>query len=102
MHIADQASRVLQSWHVDVAQHAVDTFDFKGHMLGQDIGDRSRYGHDGLRTEMGRPVGQPTVITVSYTVPVRRSRSSPAARSPQTKATQGTPSRAGAKPRLEG
>ena len=64
MHIPDQASRVLQPRHVGIAEHAVDAFDLKDHMLGQDIGDRSRYGHDGLRTEMGRPVGQPTAMTV--------------------------------------
>ncbi len=40
--IADQASGVLESRHIDVAEHAVDALAIKDHMLGQGIGDRSR------------------------------------------------------------
>lgn len=40
--IADQASGVLESRHIDVAEHAVDALALKDHMLGQGIGDRSR------------------------------------------------------------
>src|SRR6476619_6472929 len=62
-------------------KHPVDALDLELHMLGKDIADRSRYGHDGLRSD-GRPAGQLTATCGSYTGPVRRSRS-PTDRSPQ-------------------
>ena len=55
MHIPHQPLGVLQARHVDVAVHPVDTVHLHDHVLGQDIGDGSRYGHDGLRSD-GRPV----------------------------------------------
>src|ERR1700745_33000 len=101
MHIGHQASRVLQPRHVDVAEHAVDAFDLKDHMLSQDIGHRSRYGHDGLRTEMGRPVSQPTVMTVHTPCRPAGHGLHPPTRAPKTTVTSGMPRRAGAKPRLD-
>lgn len=56
LQIADQPRRELQLQDIDVQIHPVDTLHLQAHVLGQDIGDRSRYGHDGLRTEMGRPL----------------------------------------------
>ncbi len=47
LQIADQPRRELQSRHIDVQIHPVDALHLEAHMLGQDIGDRSRYGHDG-------------------------------------------------------
>jgi len=48
----------------------------EGNVLGQDIGDTARYGHDGLRSD-GRPAGQPTAPSGSYTGSACRSRSQP-------------------------
>ena len=50
VHVADQATSELQLRHIDVAVHAVDAVDLEDHVLGQDIADSSRYGHDGLRS----------------------------------------------------
>ena len=60
VHVAHQAGRVLQSRHVDVQIHPVDAIHLEHHMLGQDIADRSRYGHDGLRSIRAASSGQPT------------------------------------------
>src|SRR5450755_3408781 len=52
MHIADQTDqtgRVLQLRLIDVQVHPVDAFHLEPDMLGQDIGNTSRYGHHGLR-----------------------------------------------------
>jgi hypothetical protein len=97
MQIADQSLRVLQLRDIDVEIHPVDALHLEPHMLGQDISDGSRYGHDGLRSD-GRPAGQLTATCGSYTGPVRRSRS-PTDRSPQPPPAEDTPRRAGAKPR---
>jgi hypothetical protein len=53
MDIADQPSGVLQLRDIDIQIHPVDTVHLELHMLGQDIADRSRYRHHGLRTETG-------------------------------------------------
>src|SRR5688572_25302271 len=84
MQIADQPRRVLQLRDIDVEIHPIDALHLEPHMLGQDISDGSRYGHDGLRSD-GRPAGQLTATCGSYTGPVRRSRS-PTDRSPPTTA----------------
>src|SRR6267142_3569524 len=64
MDVADQPRRVLQLRDIDVQIHPVDTVHLELHVFGQDIADRPRYGHHGLRTETGRPAGQLTAITV--------------------------------------
>src|SRR4029077_16635512 len=95
--VTDQPSRELQVRDIDVQIHPVDALDLELHMLAKDIADRSRYGHDGLRSD-GRPAGQLTATCGSYTRPVRRSRS-PTDRSPNSPAAEDTTRRAGAKPR---
>jgi hypothetical protein len=39
--------------HIDVAVHAVHARHLEDHVLGQDIGDRSRYGHHWAPIETG-------------------------------------------------
>lgn len=56
MHIAHQASWVLQSRHIDIAEHAVDALDVENHMFGQDIINRARYGHH--KAPIGRAASQ--------------------------------------------
>jgi hypothetical protein len=66
MDVADQPRRVLQLWNINVQIHAVDAVDLEPHMFGQDIADRSRYGHHGLRS-FGRPVRPTNRTRGSYT-----------------------------------
>jgi hypothetical protein len=40
----------LQPRLIDVEVHAVDAFDFQGHVITQDIGNRTRYAHGWLRS----------------------------------------------------
>src|SRR5262249_37912673 len=49
----------LQSRLIDVEIHAVDAFDLEGHVLVEDIGDRTWYSHDWLRSSRPLGVNQP-------------------------------------------
>ena len=77
MHVADQPGRVLQLRNIDVEKHPVDALDLKPHVLGEDIVDRSRYGHQWAPIGRAASPGQPTALCGSYTGPVHRSRSQP-------------------------
>jgi hypothetical protein len=44
------AGLVLQLGLVDIEVHAVDAFDFQGHMVAEDFGDSPRYAHGWLRS----------------------------------------------------
>src|SRR6202171_5738571 len=66
MDIADQSARELQLRDIHIQVHPGDTVDLKPHMIAQDIADRSRYRHHGLRP-FGRPVRPTNRIDGSYT-----------------------------------
>src|SRR5262245_41485050 len=51
--VVDNASHSLQQLHIDVEVHPVDALEFQGHVITQDVGHRSCYGHRGLRSSTG-------------------------------------------------
>jgi len=59
LHVADQSRGVLQLRLVHVQEHSVDEFHLERNVLGEDIGHGARYRHDGLRSGIRRPTGQP-------------------------------------------
>jgi hypothetical protein len=71
---ADHPAHMLQPQLLHVAVHPVDALNLEHHMISEDISNSARYRHDGLRSD-GRPAGQPTAPSGSYTGPARRSRS---------------------------
>src|SRR6478609_8482265 len=69
MHVADQTRRILQLRHIHVAVHTVHAIDLEKHMLGQDIGNGSRYGHHWAPIESGGQQAHQPHYAVSYTGP---------------------------------
>ena len=59
---------VGQPRHPHVQIHAIDALHLEQHVISEHIGDAARYGHHRLRSD-GRPVGQPTATSGSYTGP---------------------------------
>jgi hypothetical protein len=45
---ADHTQLALELWDKDVEVHAVDAFNFQGHMVAQDISDGPQYTHGGF------------------------------------------------------